>query len=78
MALMGENLGVLVEMVALGKRTLSIIRQNIWEFAVGVNVVGITLASTGYLGPIMAEVVHNISSAFVVLNSARLLTFKTG
>ena len=76
MALMGEDLGVLVDMVALGKRTLSIIRQNIWVFAVGVNIVGIALAGSGYLGPVMAAVVHNISSVFVVLNSARLLSFR--
>ncbi len=73
--LMGDNLHLLTHVVALSRRTLRIIRQNIWGFAVGVNIVGITLAGSGFLSPIAAAVVHNISSAFVVLNSARLLTF---
>ena len=76
MALMGENLLLLADMLALGRRTLRIIRQNIWVFAVGVNLVGIGLASSGYLSPVMAAVVHNVASVFVVLNSARLLAFR--
>jgi len=76
MALMGEDLRLLGDMFALGRRTLRIIKQNIWVFAVGVNLVGIALASGGFLSPVMAAVVHNIASAFVVLNSARLLAFR--
>jgi heavy metal translocating P-type ATPase len=76
MALMGEDLRLLGDMFALGRRTLRIIRQNIWVFAVGVNLAGIALASGGFLSPVMAAVVHNIASAFVVLNSARLLAFR--
>ncbi len=76
MALMGEDLRVLADMFVLGRRTLGIIRQNIWVFAVGVNVAGISLASAGVLSPVMAAIVHNIASVFVVLNSARLLAFR--
>jgi heavy metal translocating P-type ATPase len=76
MALMGEDLRLLADMFVLGRRTLGIIRQNIWVFAVGVNIAGIGLASAGILSPVMAAVVHNISSVFVVLNSARLLAFR--
>ena len=76
-ALMGDELERLPELFALSRRTLSVIQQNIWVFAVGVNVVGITLASSGWLSPIAAAVVHNVSSLFVVLNSARLLNFRT-
>jgi len=73
--LMNDNLELMYNMLSLSRRTLSIIRQNILGFAVGMNVIGILLAGSGILSPIMAAVVHNVSSAFVVLNSARLLRF---
>ena len=72
---MNDNLELMHNMLSLSRRTLKIIRQNILGFAVGMNVIGILLAGSGILSPIMAAVVHNISSAFVVLNSARLLRF---
>ncbi len=73
--LMNDNLELMHNILSLSRRTLGIIRQNILGFAVGMNVIGILLAGSGILSPIMAAVVHNISSAFVVLNSARLLRF---
>ncbi len=73
--LMGNDLGLLTDVIVLSRRALKIIKQNIWGFAVAVNVIGITLAGTGVLSPIAAAIVHNISSAFVVLNSSRLLGF---
>lgn len=75
-ALMGDELERLPELFALSRRTLKVIQQNIWVFAIGVNVVGIALASSGWLSPIAAAIVHNVSSLFVVLNSARLLSFQ--
>ena len=73
--LMNDNLELMHNILSLSKRTLGIIRQNIIGFAVGMNAIGILLAGSGILSPIMAAVAHNISSAFVVLNSARLLRF---
>ena len=73
--LMNDNLELMHNILSLSRRALSIIRQNILGFAVGMNVIGILLAGSGILSPIMAAVVHNVSSAFVVLNSARLLRF---
>jgi len=75
-ALMADNLLLVPEILALSRRALGIIKQNIWVFAVGVNLVGIALASTGWLSPIASAVVHNIASAMVVMNSARLLTYR--
>ncbi|MDR7543436.1 MAG: HAD-IC family P-type ATPase [Armatimonadota bacterium] len=75
-ALMGDDLDLLPELLALSRRALHIIRQNIWGFAVAVNVAGIVLAGSGVLSPIGAAVVHNVASLFVVLNSGRLLTFR--
>jgi len=76
-ALMGDDLNTLSEIFSLSRRTLGIIYQNIWVFAVAVNAIGITLASSGWLSPIGAAVVHNVASVFVVLNSARLLTYRS-
>lgn len=75
-ALMSDNIGMLPATFALSRRTYRIIQQNIWLFAVLVNIVGIYLSGLGYLNPIMASIVHNASSIFVVLNSSRLLTYK--
>lgn len=76
-ALMGDDLEMVSEVLSLSRRTLSIIQQNIWVFAVAVNTVGIALASSGWLSPIGAAIAHNLSSVFVVLNSARLLTYRS-
>lgn len=57
--------------VALARRTVRIIRQNLfWAFAY--NVVGIGLAVTGRLNPIWAALAMAVSSFLVVTNSLRL------
>lgn len=75
-ALMADNLLLVPEILALSRRALFIIKQNIWVFAVAVNAVGIALASSGFLTPIAAALVHNAASVLVVVNSARLLTYR--
>lgn len=77
MALMSDDLRMIPRTLGLSRKALRIIKQNIWIFAVAVNLIGIALASSGYLSPIAAAVVHNVSSIFVVLNSARMLTYKS-
>ncbi len=76
-ALMGDDLTLLPEILAISRRALGIIRQNIWGFAVAVNLVGIVLAGSGVLSPIGAAIVHNVASLFVVINSSRLLSFRS-
>ncbi len=76
-ALMGDDLTLVPEVLALSRRALGIIRQNIWGFGVAVNVAGILLAGSGLLSPIGAALVHNVSSLFVVINSGRLLSFRS-
>ncbi len=75
-ALMSDKIEMLPATFALSRRTYKIIQQNIWVFAVFVNIVGVIVSGLGWLNPIMASVVHNASSVFVVLNSSRLLGFK--
>lgn len=74
-ALMGDELMMIPEVLGLSRRALKIIGQNIWVFAFGVNVVGMWLAGQGTLTPIMAAIVHNVASVAVVGNSARLLSY---
>lgn len=75
-ALMSDKIEMLPATFALSKKTYRIIQQNIWVFAVFVNIIGVIVSGLGWLNPIMASVVHNASSVFVVINSSRLLAFK--
>jgi Cd2+/Zn2+-exporting ATPase/Cu+-exporting ATPase len=71
-ALMRDEWKQVPEAVMIGRKTFSIIKQNL---AVGIifNLVGITLASTGILSPAMAAVAHVMPDVLVFLNSSRLL-----
>ncbi len=65
------DLGRLGEAVALGRRTLKIIRQNLfWAFAY--NLLALPLAAAGQLAPIHAAAAMALSSVCVVGNSLRL------
>ncbi|TXT44091.1 MAG: copper/silver-translocating P-type ATPase [Spirochaetes bacterium] len=75
-ALMSDKIEMLPATFALSKKTYRIIQQNIWVFSVFINIIGVFISSLGWLNPIMASVVHNASSVFVVINSSRLLAFK--
>jgi Cu2+-exporting ATPase len=61
----------LAQGVALARRTLGIIRQNLlWSFTY--NVVAIPLAMAGWVTPWMAGIGMSASSLLVVLNALRL------
>jgi len=75
-ALMSDNIELLAPTFALSRRTYKIIKQNIWFFSVVVNIVGVYFSGMGWLNPIIAAIIHNASSVFVVINSSRLLTYK--
>ena len=71
--LVGDDLRKLAEAVACGRRVLRTIRQNIIAFAVVFNLASVAAASAGWISPVTAAVVHQVSSLAVVLNSLRLL-----
>jgi Cu+-exporting ATPase len=71
--LVGDDLRKLSEAIAFGRRVQRIIWQNILGFAVVLNVVAVAAASLGWLTPVAAAVLHQVSSLTVVLNSLRLL-----
>lgn len=71
--LIGDDLRKLADAVAFGRRTLRIIWQNIIAFALVVNVLAVLAASFGWISPVAAAVLHQVSSLTVVLNSLRLL-----
>ncbi len=69
--LLGENLAVLAEGVALARRTHRIVRQNLgWAFAY--NLAAIPLAMFGWITPWMAGIGMSASSLLVVANALRL------
>ncbi|MFW6188943.1 MAG: heavy metal translocating P-type ATPase [Planctomycetota bacterium] len=73
-ALMADDLGRLPFLVKLSRRLRSVIMQNLLFGGVFV-VVGLLLTSLGYLGPIVAALLHNVGSFIVIFNSARLVRF---
>lgn len=75
-SLMSDDLRNIPRLIGASRNTVRVIKQNIWIFAVAVNVAGVFFSSLGFLTPIAAAVIHNISSLFVVSNSARLLKYK--
>jgi Cd2+/Zn2+-exporting ATPase len=73
-ALMSDDLGRLPFLVRLSRRLRTVIVQNILVGVVFV-VGGVTLGVMAYISPILAAVLHNISSFIVIFNSARLVRF---
>jgi Cu2+-exporting ATPase len=69
--LLGNNLQALPEGLALARRTVRIVRQNLaWSFAY--NFLAIPLAMFGWVTPWMAGIGMSTSSLLVVLNALRL------
>ncbi len=71
-AINSDNPLLLTGIIGLSQKTMGIIRQN-FAAAIGVNTVGLMLASMGILPVFWAAVLHNATTIAVVLNSGRIL-----
>ena len=73
--LISGDLSGVVKSIKLSKRTIAVIKQNLfWAFIY--NVIGIPLAATGLLNPMFAALAMSLSSVSVISNSLRLKKVK--
>ncbi len=75
--LTNDRLDRLPLLVEVSRASFSVIKQNIWVFALALNVISVLAASMGILGPVGAAATHQVSALLVVLNSLRLLAYGT-
>ncbi|MEV1014538.1 heavy metal translocating P-type ATPase [Micromonospora sp. NPDC049801] len=76
LTLVRGDLDAAVDAIRLSRRTLGIIRGNLfWAF--GYNVAALPLAAAGLLNPMIAGATMAFSSVFVVANSLRLRRFRS-
>jgi len=69
------NLNSVVEAIALSKKTIRIIKQNLfWAFVY--NTIGIPFAALGFLNPMLGALAMSLSSVSVISNSLRLKRVK--
>ena len=69
--LASDRLGALIDARAIARRTLRILRQNIY-WAAGYNFTLIPLAAMGWISPWLAAIGMSTSSLFVILNALRI------
>ncbi len=69
--LIGASLEALPDAVRTARRTLHIIRQNLW-WAAGYNLMAVPLAAFGAVAPWAAAIGMSLSSLLVVLNAGRI------
>jgi cation-transporting P-type ATPase C len=74
-ALASDDLRHVADVLDISRRTMRLVRQN-YSLALGVNSVGLYLAAAGTINPIIAAVLHNLSTILVVTNSSRLIRYE--
>jgi len=74
-ALSSDDFRKLDEMLQISHKTIKVIRQN-YGLALVINAGGLVAAAFGMINPFIAVVLHNTSTAGVLLNSSRLITYE--
>ena len=73
-SLASDDLRQVAEVMDISRRTMSVVRQN-YALALGANSIGLYLAAAGSINPIIAALLHNLSTILVVFNSSRLIGY---
>jgi cation-transporting P-type ATPase C len=73
-ALASDDLRHVADVLDISRQTMRVVRQN-YSLALGVNSIGLYLAAAGSINPIIAAVLHNLSTILVVFNSSRLIRY---
>ncbi|MGB5733288.1 MAG: heavy metal translocating P-type ATPase, partial [Thiohalocapsa sp.] len=74
-ALSSEDFRKLDEVLQISNMTIGTIRQN-YGMALVINAGGLVLAAMGMINPFAAVVLHNVSTAAVLINSSRLVRYQ--
>jgi cation-transporting P-type ATPase C len=74
-ALASDDLQHIADVMDISRQTMRVVRQN-YGIALGVNSAGLYLAAVGSINPIIAAVLHNLSTLMVVFNSSRLIRYE--
>lgn len=72
--LAGDDPVKVAQLVQLSQKTMQVIHQN-FAFAIGANILGITLGTMKIISPFTSALLHNASTLAVVINSARLMKY---
>ena len=75
--LLRPDLGLIPKLIAYSDRAISVVKRNL-GFSLVYNMVGGTLAVSGYVTPLIAAVLMPISSLFVIFSSLSLSRTKEG
>jgi manganese/zinc-transporting P-type ATPase C len=73
-ALASDDLRNVSSVINISRQTMSVIKQN-YGLALGTNSIGLYLAAVGSINPIIAAVLHNLSTILVIANSTRLIQY---
>ncbi|HUL61672.1 MAG TPA: cation-translocating P-type ATPase [Methanocella sp.] len=74
--LLADDLARLPHLIAVSRRAIRTIRQNVL-FALGVLALAVVLTVPGILSPVTGALLHELSSIPVIVNSARLINWRS-
>ena len=75
---LGQNLEKLPKIFEVSRDAMRVAWQNIFIFALLLNIIAVWLCATGVLPPIGGALTHQLSSFFAMMNALRLLRVEDG